>query len=225
MSTAARIEELRRKFEENPRRYFAPLANELRKAGELAQAIALCREHLPKQPGHMSGYIVFGQALYESESLSEARAVFEQALGLDPENLIALRHLGDIARRQGDPVAARRWYERVLDADPRNDDIAAQLATLSTPAYGSRAVRPTGDQAAIWVGARIGPDDSGSTPGRCFHAAYRVDGGAHPWGANASSTGGSAGPASCFLHALRSGASHRGRGTHAGRGPAGHRFR
>lgn len=154
MSTAARIEELRRKFEENPRRYFAPLANELRKAGELAQAIALCREHLPKQPGHMSGYIVFGQALYESESLSEARAVFEQALGLDPENLIALRHLGDIARRQGDPVAARRWYERVLDADPRNDDIAAQLATLSTPAYGSRAVRPTGDQAAIWVGGR-----------------------------------------------------------------------
>ena len=127
--------------------YFAPLANELRKAGELSQAIALCREHLPKQPGHMSGYIVFGQALYESESLSEARAVFEQALALDPENLIALRHLGDIARRQGDPMAARRWYERVLDADPRNDDIAAQLATLSTPAYGSRAIPQVGGQA------------------------------------------------------------------------------
>ncbi|WP_337170411.1 tetratricopeptide repeat protein [Gemmatimonas aurantiaca] len=147
MSTAARIEELRRKFEENPRRYFAPLANELRKAGELSQAIALCREHLPKQPGHMSGYIVFGQALYESESLSEARSVFEQALALDPENLIALRHLGDIARRQGDPLAARRWYERVLDADPRNDDIAAQLATLSTPAYGSRAIPQAGGPA------------------------------------------------------------------------------
>ena len=54
MSTAARIEELRNKFEENPRRYFAPLANELRKAGDLTQAIALCREHLPKQPGHMA---------------------------------------------------------------------------------------------------------------------------------------------------------------------------
>jgi hypothetical protein len=54
MSTAARIDELRKKFEENPRRYFAPLANEYRKAGDLSQAIALCREHLPKQPGHMS---------------------------------------------------------------------------------------------------------------------------------------------------------------------------
>lgn len=134
MTTGTRIEELRKKFEENPRRYFAPLANELRKTGDLLQAIALCREHLPKQPGHMSGYIVYGQALYESENLDEARGVFEQAIALDPENLIALRHLGDIARRQGDPAAARRWYERVLDADPRNDDIAAQLVALAIAA-------------------------------------------------------------------------------------------
>jgi len=131
MSTAARIDELRKKFDENPRRYFAPLANELRKAGDLSQAIALCREHLPKQPGHMSGYIVYGQALYESGTLDEARLVFEQALTLDPENLIALRHLGDIAKASGDTSSARRWYERVLDADPRNDDIASQLVALS----------------------------------------------------------------------------------------------
>ena len=133
MSTAARIEELRKKFEENPRRYFAPLANELRKAGDLTQAIALCREHLPKQPGHMSGYIVFGQALYESGALDESGAVFEQALALDPENLIALHHLGHIARQQGDTAAARRWYERSLETDPGNDDIALQLASLATP--------------------------------------------------------------------------------------------
>ncbi len=135
MSTDARIDELRKKFEDNPRRYFAPLANELRKAGNLSEAIGLCREFLPKQPEHMSGYIVFGQALYESGDLSEARTVFEQALALDPENLKALRHLGDIAKWEGDTAGARRWYERVLEADPRNDDIAAQLATLATPVY------------------------------------------------------------------------------------------
>ena len=149
MSTAARIEELRKKFDENPRRYFAPLANELRKAGELKQAIALCREHLPKQPGHMSGYIVFGQALFEVGDLDEARTVFEQALALDPENLIALHHLGHIARQQGDTPAARRWYERALETDPRNDGIAHQLAALATPVRSQPAIPTPVSSAAV----------------------------------------------------------------------------
>ena len=155
MSTAARIEELRKKFDENPRRYFAPLANELRKAGDLTQAIALCREHLPKQPGHMSGYIVFGQALYESGALDESRAVFEQALALDPENLIALHHLGHIAKQQGDTAAARRWYERSLETDPFSDDIALQLASLATPVRSQPAV-PTPAVAPPAVAAKSG---------------------------------------------------------------------
>ena len=83
MSTS-RIDELRSKFDENPRRYFAPLANEYRKAGDLTTAIALCREHLPKQPGHMSGHIIYGQALYEAGALDESRQVFEASLALDP---------------------------------------------------------------------------------------------------------------------------------------------
>jgi tetratricopeptide (TPR) repeat protein len=153
MSTAARIDELRKKFDENPRRYFAPLANEYRKAGDLSQAIALCRDFLPTQPGHMSGHIVFGQALFEAGELGEARSVFEAALALDPENLIALRHLGDIAKAMGDPAQARRWYERVLDADPRNDDIAVQLSMLGGGAAASvqAPASPTGAFGDGWT--------------------------------------------------------------------------
>src|SRR5437764_13917096 len=88
MSSSARIDELRKKFDENPRRYFAPLANEYRKSGDPGQAIFICEAYLPQQPGHMSGHIVFGQALYELGRNEEARAVFETALALDPENLI-----------------------------------------------------------------------------------------------------------------------------------------
>ena len=132
MASTARIEELRKKYEENQRRYFAPLANEYRKAGQLEEAIALCRAWLPQQPGHMSGHIVFGQTLFEAGELSEARTVFETALDLDPENLIALRHLGDIARQHGEVESARSWYRRVLDADPRNDEIAALLSKLDS---------------------------------------------------------------------------------------------
>jgi tetratricopeptide (TPR) repeat protein len=130
MASSARIDELRKKFEENPRRYFAPLANEYRKAGDIEQAIAICREYLPQQPGHMSGHIVYGQALYEARQVEEARSVFETALSLDPENLIALRHLGDLALMVGDNQGARTWYGRVLEADPRNEEIQAQLAKI-----------------------------------------------------------------------------------------------
>jgi hypothetical protein len=141
MASSDRIDELKRKFDENPRRYFAPLANEFRKGGDLEQAILICQEFLPQQPGHMSGHIVYGQALYESGRIDEARGVFETALSLDPENLIALRHLGDIAGRQGDPTSARRWYERVLEADPRNDEIQSLLANLGEAPAGD-AVAP-----------------------------------------------------------------------------------
>jgi tetratricopeptide (TPR) repeat protein len=130
MASTARIDELKKKFDENPRRYFAPLANEFRKAGDIEQAIMICEEFLPQQAGHMSGHIVYGQALYEAGRSAESRTVFETALTLDPENLIALRHLGDIARANGEMETARHWYTRVLDADPRNDEIQSLLYSL-----------------------------------------------------------------------------------------------
>ena len=142
MASSPRIDELKKKFDENPRRYFAPLANEYRKAGDLEQAIQLCRAYLPQQPGHMSGHIVFGQALFESGQFDESKGVFETALGLDPENLIALRHLGDIALQGGDPAGARQWYQRVLDADPRNEEIAAQIAALDAATPAAPAATP-----------------------------------------------------------------------------------
>jgi tetratricopeptide (TPR) repeat protein len=139
MAISARIDELKKKFDENPRRYFASLANEYRKAGDLDQALFICQEYLPQQPGHMSGHIVLAQTLYELGRLPEAKTEFEAALALDPENLIALRHLGDIARQSGDPRTARNWYQRVLEADPRNAEIVDVLASLRTTPMASAA--------------------------------------------------------------------------------------
>ena len=130
MASSARLDELKKKFDENPRRYFAPLANEFRKMGEIEQAIMICEEFLPQQAGHMSGHIVYGQALFEAGRLEQSRTVFETALTLDPENLIALRHLGDIAKGNGELETARHWYTRVLDADPRNEEIQQLLYSL-----------------------------------------------------------------------------------------------
>jgi tetratricopeptide (TPR) repeat protein len=125
-----RLRELQQKYDENPRRYFAPLANEYRKGGQLKRAIDLCRAQLAEMPGHMSGQIVFGQALYESGEFEEARQVFERAISLDPENLIALRSLGDMSLQAGDTVQARSWYTRLLEADPKDTAVIALVTEI-----------------------------------------------------------------------------------------------
>jgi tetratricopeptide (TPR) repeat protein len=132
-----RLRELQQKYDENPRRYFAPLANEYRKGGQLKRAIEICRAQLAEMPGHMSGQIVFGQALYESGEFEEARQVFERAIALDPENLIALRSLGDMSLQAGDTRDARTWYTRLLDADPKDTAVIALVTEIDAASDGA----------------------------------------------------------------------------------------
>lgn len=146
MPDNSRIEDLRKRYHENPRRFFAPLANEYRKAGFLDRALLLCQKHVTEQPENMNGLVVYGQTLFEMQQLEAAREPFEQSLRLDPENLIALRHLGDIARLLGDVDSAKGWYERVLELDRRNDEVLelmAQLGGGDAPADAAPPPRPS----------------------------------------------------------------------------------
>jgi tetratricopeptide (TPR) repeat protein len=137
-----RLRELQQKYDENPRRYFAPLANEYRKGGQLKRAIEICRAQLAEMPGHMSGQIVFGQALYEAGDFEEARQVFERAIALDPENLIALRSLGDMSLQAGDTTEARTWYTRLLEADPKDTAVIALVTEIDAASDGAPVPMP-----------------------------------------------------------------------------------
>ena len=145
-----RLRELQEKFDENPRRYFAPLANEYRKGGQPKRAIEICRVHLAQMPGHMSGQIVYGQALFEAGEWEEAKTVFARSLTLDPENLIALRSLGDMSLQAGNTSEARTWYTRLLDADPKD---AAVIALMSEIEEGRDAVPASLPEAVMSVPA------------------------------------------------------------------------
>jgi tetratricopeptide (TPR) repeat protein len=181
-----RLRELQQKFEENPRRYFAPLANEYRKGGQPKRAIEICRSQLSQMPGHMSGQIVYAQSLYECGEFEEAKQVFERALALDPENLIALRSLGDMSLQSGNTVDARKWYTRLLDADPHDAavislvseiDASADAAPVATPQEIPGVDEDGGDQPIPFIadaeGSPVGADvesspvatDAGSSEG------------------------------------------------------------
>ncbi len=152
MGVSPRLDELRKRYEENPRRFFAPLANEYRKSGDVERAIQLCETHVAEAPANLSGQIVLGQSLFDAGRYEDARQPFSVAVQLDPENLIALRHLGDIARFLGSPGEAAGWYQRVLEADPRNDEIGDLLREMQ--AAQTTAPRTMAPPAAV------GPIDS-----------------------------------------------------------------
>ena len=148
MISSARIEDLQRKYEENPGRYFASLADELRRSGDARRAAALCETHLRTIPGHLSGHVVLGQALADLGDPAEAERAFSRAIELDPENLIALRSLGDLARQGADRERAREWYQRALEVDPRDPELATRMATLDESPAEQPAVTPDSVQPA-----------------------------------------------------------------------------
>jgi tetratricopeptide (TPR) repeat protein len=149
MEESPLMADLRRQYGENPRRVFARFANEYRKQGDLITAIEICRTQVPLQPTYISGYIVLGQALFESGQLEEARSTFEAAIGLDPENLIALRQLGDVARMTGDIEGARGWYYKLLEVDPGNDEVRAHVKAMEASSAQPPAVERS-PEAVSW---------------------------------------------------------------------------
>lgn len=133
MAASARIDELRHRYAAQPRRYVAPLANALREAGALEEAVTMLRAQLAEYPEHLTGHVVLGRALFDAGALADARVAFEAARALDPGNRVVLRYLGEIASLGGDQEAARRWFGRLRAADPYADDVAAQLGGGPAP--------------------------------------------------------------------------------------------
>lgn len=163
MADNSRIEDLRKRYHENPRRFFAPLANEYRKSGFLDRSLLLCEKHLAEQPENMNGLVVYGQTLFELGRHDDARTPFEVALKVDPENLIALRHLGDIARLGDDIPTAKAWYEKVLEFDRRNDEVLDLLQQMGSGGDDSAPAEPSANagsfiSVASSVSVSGGPD-------------------------------------------------------------------
>lgn len=120
MADPARLDVLRQQFATNPRRYFAPLANALRRAGDAQAAAALTRAHLAEQPEHLTAHVILGQALADTGDGEGARLAFERAHAVDPGNTVALEALVVLARHAGDGRAAAHWVARLREADPEH---------------------------------------------------------------------------------------------------------
>ena len=142
MAYTSEIEKLEARYRENPKgRNFAPLADAYRKAGLVDNAIELCQAGLQIHPDYVSGHIVHGRCLVDKKDDTGADAVFRRVLELDPENILALRVLAEIAERTDRYDAAVEWLDRLLMADPMNGEAAEGLSRVRAKAT-AQAARP-----------------------------------------------------------------------------------
>jgi tetratricopeptide (TPR) repeat protein len=98
--------------------YWVARAAQHLKDGKYSSAVRLCRQHLTEAPHLLSGRIIYAIALYRAGQTKSAAEQFHHVLTLDPENLVALKYLGDIKFAAGDELTALANYSRVLEIDP-----------------------------------------------------------------------------------------------------------
>ena len=128
---ASRIDDLRRRLERDPgSRLFAQLAEELRKAGELDQAIEVCRGGLERHASYGSAHMTLGRALFDKGELSEARTELETLLKGAPDNILASRMLGECLEGLGALSEAIVQYKTTLLLAPGEPHMVERLANL-----------------------------------------------------------------------------------------------
>ncbi len=137
-STRSQIDRLQKQYAENPgSRVFVYLAEAYRKAGELGRAHEVLSQGLEKHRNYLSGMVVLARVYGDQGEDAKAEAVWRDVVKLDPENVVALRALGDIAEASGHREEAMELYRRVVrleNAEPVAVDSDDAWETEALPA-------------------------------------------------------------------------------------------
>ena len=159
MADSPRIQELRRRVHQDPASLaFAPLAEELRRAGRAQEAVALCQNGLAHHPEYVSARATLGRALLDLGEIDDALLELSAVLNAAPENLIALRGVAEVHHRRGELAEALESYRRARALAPQDADIEQAIealersmpaaATPATPVAAARTVTAPADHAA-----------------------------------------------------------------------------
>lgn len=98
--------------------YWAAVAARRLEQGKFSEVVSICRTNIENDPQLVSGRIIYARALHGSGQSELAAEQFRRVLALDPNHIVALKCMGDIAFESGDVVSALAYYGRVLEIDP-----------------------------------------------------------------------------------------------------------
>jgi predicted regulator of Ras-like GTPase activity (Roadblock/LC7/MglB family) len=126
---------------------FVPLADELRRRGQLDAALSIVRRGLARHPDLADAHDVHARLLVDRGDLEAAHAAWERVAALVPGHPGALKGMGFVRFRQGRLAEAERFLAAAAAADPADERnrsalayVRAQLA--ATAAYGATAAPP-----------------------------------------------------------------------------------
>jgi tetratricopeptide (TPR) repeat protein len=144
----SRIDDLRRRLERDPgSRLFAQLAEELRRAGEVEEAISVAQAGLERHPAYPSARLTLGRALLDAGDAAAARSELESALRGAPDNILASRLLGEALESLGDVEAALARYRSTLEMAPGDGQVQGRVRALETRLGGGVAGGEKGPRA------------------------------------------------------------------------------
>ncbi len=135
MAISSEIEKLEKRWLQSSGLVFAPLAEAYRKAGLQARALEILEQGLALHAEYAPALIVRARCHLDTGDLGAAEEAFNQALGRDPNDPIALRGLADVFERTGRLPEAVDKLRALVDVDPRNSEARQVLdRLLATPA-------------------------------------------------------------------------------------------
>ncbi len=94
------------------------MAFEYFKDKKYSKAIELCQMRLKENPEILSGRIIYARALFQSGQNEAAETQFYKILQEDPNNLMALKFIGDLKFRNHDEETAFSYYSRIFQINP-----------------------------------------------------------------------------------------------------------
>jgi len=131
MADNPRLEDLRRRVQLDPSSIaFAQLAEEYRRAGQLEEAVDVCRAGLTIHPAYLSARVTLGRALLDLQRYDDAQQELEWVLKSAPENLAAIRGLAEIHHRRGSLAEALVQYRAALALARNDPDLEQTVSDL-----------------------------------------------------------------------------------------------
>ncbi len=122
MNLEQKIEVFTMRLAQEPHsRVFAPLADLLRQAGQLEDALELLDDGLIRHPDYLSALVIKGRTLFDAGHVEQGRQVLARVLDRDPENFVVLRLMTEDARSRQAWEESIPLLEKLVVLDPDDD--------------------------------------------------------------------------------------------------------